>query len=1490
MKIPSKFSLALLAGTILSTPANYAAAATLTPTLDTLKAEATDLSGSYALTELSGELPAGAAEVEIAGVKYYFTPEGEDAALLKTLAGTVAGNLVEDAGGIFELNGKKYSFNTEAIPSSVFEYVEGKAEDYNFTIEEADAEGNLTTKYYKVVLKPETFATLESIKWSTMAAVETPGMTDSDLSDDNQVKGVVKVDLPNNKSEYYEYTYTKPADYEIVTGKPLDFKFNEDPGTTIHQPGGAVINNPEGETYEDIKSKVYADNKVTGSISGRTSSKKNELYLYGGAIYNAGEMGNINADFINNFAKTRVILFDMNDCLAGYSLGGAIYNKGSISNIMGNFIENYIYAEGHNVASYAYGGAIYNDGSIGKITGDFIGNQARRWSNAYGGAIYNSGTIGDIIGDFIRNYAEDGGAIYNESTIGDITGDFIGNYVSGSNYAYGGAIFNSGTIGDIVVDFIGNYSSVNLYKAIAFGGAIYNDDTATIGNITGDFISNYARSESGNAYGGAIYNIDSTIGDITGDFVRNYVSGSNYARGGAIYNDQGTIGDITGDFIGNYAQSESGQAQGGAIYNEYGTIGDITGDFVGNYAVSESGNVIGGAIYNYRSHGTATIGDITGDFVGNYAVSESGNVIGGAIYNDDIFGNITGNFIGNYTIRTEGDAIGGAIYNNDTATIGNITGDFISNYARSKSGSANGGAIYNKAQITAAQPSLPDTDNLIFHLDVKYEDQKLEIYLPKGNPSDGNMQMVTGTITVNSEEEFLSYKQLSIYNHLLEVDPANFGAEDYVDLMIQLGAVQEEQREEFLAEFEALSPEEQEKALAAIRLMVESMQNMVNNATLVTEITATVDTEGGMNFYNSSFRNNYVKSENGEAKGGAIYGSGVTITADNYTSIIDGNKANDESNAFYVLNKIGTTSVDGNLQDDLQDMFPGGDINLDLTINMPVIGDLTLNTLNNGVILLNDGIDGESGYGIAFNGDKGIEEENLRTTQYIKLNNSIANAGSINIANTTLSFGEGPYGRGEITADGDPITKISLQNAAFDLYNKYQEKVTLKGWSANNGYLHIDVDVDNLTADMLNINGNVEGTTKLVLYPTSDKDIRGESILFAQSTNDTTGNADSFKVWRVYRSPYMFETKYTETGENAHKWELEMKDTTNDYAGVEPGEQPDPEVPDVEDPEVPDIEDPEIPDIDLPTAPSKVYAEVVAYGALPAAALEQTRNMVDNIGGQVAATRTQDAAANYNLWVNPTYYTSNIDSPFAIDADIWGIEAGGDIQRDINNRLGIFVSYRQGEYDMSGNGDRYYSTVGSEIDIDSYIAGLYYRYDHNNWYAFATLYGGIQEADIKTDDGMKTDTDGVEFGASAEVGYDYALTDSVTLTPELGVFYTQVNYDDASDNVGKSASYDDARQIELEAGVKLAKTFMLDEGFANVYVKPSVVQTIVDGEDVNITGLGDVEALDDATLGRIEIGGRYGFTTNLSAYGWANYTFGSDYDATTFGLGLNYAF
>ena len=1169
----------LLATTFLSSPAGAAA---LTPTLDTIKREAADLSGNFVLSELTSALPTGAVEVMIGDKSYYFMPSGENAALLATLAGTSAGSLIASENGIFELNGQKYGFDVASIPNSVFEYAEGTKDDYNFTVQEADAEGNLTDKYYKINLKPENFSTSKSITWTEVPEAQKDDK-DDDLSD-GKVSAVIAVRLPNDQTKYFQYTYTKPDNYTVTNTR---------------------INDTLGNA------------NVTNVVFNGISSSEG----YGGAIYNTQDNRdvNINADFIGNSAT-----------FVGSAYGGVIYNddSGIIGNITGNFIGTF------SASPYFYGGVIYNDGTIGNITGDFIRNSAASSSAvSSGGAIDNRGTIGDITGNFIRNSAtsssmSNGGAIYNKSTIGDITGNFIGNTAG-----KGGAIFNSGTIGDITGNFIANYASI-------IGGAINNG--STIDSITGDFIGNYSSNSHG--YGG---------------------------WGGAVYN-SGTIDSIAGDFIGNHIDSYGmgNSAEGGAIYNS-GTISNITGNFIGNYIQNDdsgsSNFMLGGAIRAAAASGNGSM-TITGNFLYNYAVK-----------NDE------------YNIHRY--ALGGAVY----------------------VGEENGPLTF-KSQ----------NQNLFF----------------SGNYTK---DVVRGK---NYNAIFLDTYNLAI-NHVINFDTSGGGA--------------------------------------------------------------------------------------------------------------------------WIVN----------------DSIEGAD-----TISWDMEGK----------------IDYSRRYNLAFTGD-GVLNENGLTDQYISINNDIVNAGEVAVEGTTLRFGAyqhedktannwDGHGRfvaslnkdGTVNLDAEAVTSLSLNNAAFDLYNEYQDTVNLKGWKASgDSFLHVDVDVENLTADMLNVNGNVEGTTKLVLYSTSDKDIRGESILFAQSQNDTTGNADSFKVWRVYRSPYMFETKYTKTGENANQWELEMGNQVNPDADQKPDERPDPEVPDVKPTPTPD----------KPTNP--VYGEVVAYGALPAAAIEQTRSVVDNVFGQTAGRRSYcpgcgfydyywNGEAFHNLWVNPVYTSLSIKSPTEIDADVWGIEAGGDLQHDLNNKLGLFVSYRKGNYDMNGDGKHYYSTVGSEIDIDSYLAGLYYRYDRNNWYAFATLYGGIQQADIKTDDGVKSDTDGVEFGASLEAGYDYNLTDTVYLTPSLGVFYTQVNYDDATDSVGKKAEYNDLKQIELEAGVKLTKAFRLDEGYASVYVKPSVVQTLVDGDEVNITGLGKVNTLDDETLGRIELGGRYGFTDQLSAYGWANYTFGSDYDATTVGLGLNYAF
>ena len=143
----------------------------------------------------------------------------------------------------------------------------------------------------------------------------------------------------------------------------------------------------------------------------------------------------------------------------------------------------------------------------------------------------------------------------------------------------------------------------------------------------------------------------------------------------------------------------------------------------------------------------------------------------------------------------------------------------------------------------------------------------------------------------------------------------------------------------------------------------------------------------------------------------------------------------------------------------------------------------------------------------------------------------------------------------------------------------------------------------------------------------------------------------------------------------------------------------------------------------------------------------------------------------------------------------------------------------------------------------------------------STVFGGIQKADVKTDDGtIKTDTDADQFGGSLETGYVYGLGKTLTLEPSLGISYAHINYGDIHDRAGTTAAYDNLNYFEAEAGIKLEKTFYYDEGTAKVYIRPSVIQTFGDSGDVRIDSLRPTDSLRNQTLGRIELGGRYGLS------------------------------
>ena len=598
---------------------------------------------------------------------------------------------------------------------------------------------------------------------------------------------------------------------------------------------------------------------------------------------------------------------------------------------------------------------------------------------------------------------------------------------------------------------------------------------------------------------------------------------------------------------------------------------------------------------------------------------------------------------------------------------------------------------------------------------------------------------------------------------------------------------------------------------------------------------------------NSNFVNNYAVAN--EAFGGAIAStSDLTIVADNGTSTFSGNKANGVSNAIFMMGEptAGSTSLEPN-SIGIQLKDTGYSSNGLINLNFEAV--------NGGTITVDDTIDGQY-YNVNISGDVC---ENCFVNS-VAFNNVVSGVQNLTLDTTQMVLGK---------------------NAEVYLSGNYTAK--------NNPILRVEVDLADNKAGFMEIMGNVYGKTSVIVDTKNYRDVRGEeSIVFAGALGDVEYGKDAFSVARVVGSPYMWNVEYEEIqfldadGTISKIWSLAMNNTENTYTeDCDPKPEPNPEP--------------------QPLGPIEVAPEVIATVAVKTAGLSQTNGMVYNIMRKVGVNRlfcpgcgfydyNWDGEAFHNLWVDTTYNGLTIEAPVEIDANVWGIEAGSDLQHDLNNKLGIFVSYRQGNYEMDGKGEKYYSNIGSEIDIDSYLAGLYYRYDRNNWYAFATLYGGMQNAEIKTDDGVANyDTDGIEFGGSVEGGYNYALTRTLSVTPSLGVFYSQISYDDATDNVGKTVEYNDLKQVELEAGAKFAHTQYTDNGFYSLYIKPSVVQTLVDGDEIEVTKLGKVDAVEDKTLGRVELGGNYGFNDNWSTYGWANYTFGSDYEATSLGAGVNYA-
>ena len=964
-------------------------------------------------------------------------------------------------------------------------------------------------------------------------------------------------------------------------------------------------------------------------------------------------------------------------------------------------------------------------------------------------------------------------------------------------------IYNRGQIGNIESTFTNNYEVIRNYGEIGTVRSVFKNNEGSVqnyglieqvaGSIFENNVNNYgggAIASTGGGYIGKI--VDSTF---TGNTVYEQQPARitmpekrDVGRGGALYLENPFIpqagslkaDDLSVTHIVNSTFKGNHAAAGGAIFSSQWL--DIEGSvFDGNYNQTRDEYGAGGAIAFWTEETQVAPTEVLPEPEEPFYAGEH---------------NISNSRFENNRSSGFGGAIAGMVneYTNQTYGI-NVKGStFINNSAK------DGGAIYLQSALSrnnmeVFENAFLDSRVLVAKATIRYGDQEKSVYLALDGDKGGDPMTAA---------EFDQYVR----------EGGKFAVVDGIT-----AANDEEGYQELVAQFEELMTQASGYILDGLNNYRDSQISVPGMMSKLTVV-------------NSSFINNKASG-----KGGAVYGNDVRIVADNGESRFSGNTAGGKSNAVYVagLNNI--------ILDQYYDEFDGNTIFEGIVIpaNAPD-GQLTLESVNRGRIVFDDGIDGEN-YNIDVFGDG---------TGYVKFNNAVENVNRFAMnggAVVHLGLNGRIYAQDFVSGSSSAYARTGAQKPLLTV----DVMVDRENNTVHSGAIHVNGDVAGETNVLVNaLNPDVLDNKKDAVVP----------FLFAPNDNEETSAV--FNVSRVIGSPYMWHAGKNVAGtpESGNVWYLSLTDTLNPEFG-----KTDPEV-----------------------AP-----EVTAYISLPSAGLEQVRGLRDTLEQKTAFCKegacARDAKADRQLWVDSGYLSSTVDKPAEFDADIWGVTAGGDLQYDANNRLGVFAAYRQGDYDVSGKGSKYRSTVGSELDIDSWLGGLYYRFEQNDWYAFATVYGGLQKADLKTDDGIvNTDSDGTLWSIGAEGGRKYGLSEALTLEPSFGVFYTQSEFDDIRDSAGKTASFDSLKQLEIETAVKLEYRLCQNDLTSVVYIKPGLIQTITDGDEVLISGLGKTEAYHDQLLGRIELGARFGVTESLSGYGWANYTFGSSYGAAAVGIGLNYAF
>ena len=643
------------------------------------------------------------------------------------------------------------------------------------------------------------------------------------------------------------------------------------------------------------------------------------------------------------------------------------------------------------------GGVIYIQSAKSKgVISDLIDNQITSAGNVLGGLIYNRRTLTpvgelNLNGDVNKNQITakvnvSGGVLNNEnSSIQSIDWNEVKNntITATDGSVTGGFIQNKlGKIDNLHIgSFSGNTIDSNL--KVVDGGILYNESGTVNGELKiGQIVGNTIKAKTN--INGLITNVTGNIDSISIDSVSNNNFEMNFLRGGVINLQGAKVNDITIGEINNnnIIGNEKSTSTGFVLYLKEAPKDSKISSNIGNLTVGQiQGNTINATNITSLLLRSALVpvedaivisknGNITVDDISNnnlVAIDCDDNARGGIIYNF-LYGGVktinTTVSLGDINLKqvsnnrlestistsTSGEtkalggrhASGGIIANSIQSCQGNaiiksINGEYIGNslVSKSKIMDASGGVISNsingQGNAFVGIGYILDENNKI----IPVADAILGTY--KNNSVQATELSSNGGVIANHVEKSLEHNDIAQIGNIKAYFSGNY----------------------------ALSTKNSAYGGAIANFYAKSEEDYKN---------AIIDS------INSIFENNYAKTESADASKGA-YGGAIVNTAtikainnsifkNNYASSINGSSAH--GGAIYTRQDLVINANNNGLSE-----FTGNYVSTNggATKNYEAISvgaagkTLTLNATTNGTILLNDYINGVSGYNVLLTGD-----------------------------------------------------------------------------------------------------------------------------------------------------------------------------------------------------------------------------------------------------------------------------------------------------------------------------------------------------------------------------------------------------------------------------------------------------------------------------------------------------------------------------------------